>query len=136
MRRGCLLLAIEAIDDAPRLHAAGVGVDVDLWGVGTQADRVLLRGKHRHVFEERCLDLVEHPFGHFRIVRLEIMRLRPEIVRGGFGLGRNRVEIAHADAADPAAFRRAGAGRAGADIEAQEGRRGIVDDLPAVDIGW
>src|SRR5580698_2845648 len=95
MRCGGLLLAMEPIDDAAGLHTASVGVDIDLRRVRAQADHALLRREHRDVFEERGLDLLEYPLGHFRVVRLEIVRLRPEIMRRGLGLRRDGVEIAH-----------------------------------------
>jgi hypothetical protein len=49
------------------------------------------------------------------------------------GLRRDRIEIAHGEATDAPALRRAGTGRGRADIEAQARRRREIDDLPAID---
>src|ERR1700761_8247602 len=100
---GVLLFAIKPVDDAARLDAAGVGVDIDLRRIGLEADHALLRREHRHVLEESGPDLLEDAFRRGRIMRLEIVRLPPEIMRGRFRLRRDGVEIAHADAADAAA---------------------------------
>ncbi len=92
------------------------------------------RGEHLDVLQKRGLDLLEHLLGHFRIVRLEVVRLAPEVMRGVLGLRRHGVEVAHRDAADAPALGCAGAGRGGTDVEPDERRRRVVDDLPAVDI--
>ena len=111
-----------------------VGIDVDRRRAGIEVDQLLLRREHRDILQERGLDLLEHALGHLRILRLEVVRLRPEIMRRGLGLRRHGIEVAHLDAADAAAFRRAGAGRRRADVEPDERRRHEVDDLPAVDV--
>src|ERR1700722_20205309 len=125
---------MESAEDAARRDGAGVGVDVDLRRVRDDVQVALLRREYADVFQERGLDLLEDFLGGFGILDVEIVSLAQEIMRGVLVLRRNGVEIAHADAADPLAFRRAGAGGRGADVEPQERRRYEVDDLPAVDM--
>ena len=80
------------------------------------------------VLEERRLDLLEHLLGHVRVARLEVVGLRPEIMRGLLGLRRDRVQVAHLDAADAVTLGRAGAGRRRADVEPDEagGRKSMI----------
>src|SRR6202041_2166530 len=133
-RRRGLFFVMEPAEDAARCDGAGVGVDVDLRRVRDDVQVALLRREYADVFQERGLDLLEDFFGGFGILDVEIVGLAPEIMRGGLGLRRNGIEIAHADAADTLAFPRAGAGGRRADVEPQERRRHEVDDLPAVDM--
>src|SRR5262249_36333401 len=116
-RCGRLLFLTQAIDDAARLYHAGVGVDVGLWRIGDEIEVYLLRLEHRHVLEERGADLVGDLVGGLAIVDVEVVRLAPEVMAGGFRLRRDGVEVAHGDAADPVALRRAGAGRRRAHVE-------------------
>ena len=95
----------------------------------------LLRLEHRDVLVERHADLLEQHVGQLAVLDVPVVRLAPEVVAGGLGLRRDGVEIAHLDAADALALRRAGAGRRRADVEAQERRRAEIDDLPAIDVG-
>src|SRR5262249_14629509 len=91
--------------------------------------------EYRDVFEEGGPDLLDQHVRRLRITDVEVVRLAPEIVARGLGFRRDGVEIPHADAADALALPRPGAGRRGADVEAQERRRGEIDDLPAVHVG-
>src|SRR5215471_7662789 len=134
LRRRRLLLLVQPVEDAAGLDHAAVGVDVGLRRVGDQLEIALLRLEYRYVLEERGVDLVGDHLGGPLILDVPVVRLAPEIVAGALGLRRDGVEIPHLDAADPLAFRRAGASRGPADVEPQERRRREVDDLPAIDM--
>src|ERR1051326_5524623 len=133
VQRG-LLRVMQPVEDAARLDHAGIGIDVDLRRIGDGIQAALLGGEHRDVLVERGLDLLEDLLRQRGVPDVEVVRLAPEIVRGLLGLRRDGVEVAHGDAADPLALRRAGAGRGGADVEPQERGWREVDDLPAVDV--
>src|SRR5579863_3978416 len=104
-RPGALLFIIEPAEDAARRDGAGVGIDVDLRRVRDHVQVALLRREYADVFQERGLDLLEDFFGGLGVLDFEIVGLTREIMRRGFGLRRDRVESAHADAADALALR-------------------------------
>ena len=116
------------------MDAAGVGGQVDPRGAGVQLDVALLGLEHGQILVEGHFDLVEDGLGEFRVVRLEVMGLGPEVMGGALGLGGDGVEVAHADAAHAVALGGAGARVRAAHVEPDEGRRGVFDDLPAVDV--
>src|SRR5712692_8552408 len=123
---------MQPIENSTRLDHAAIGVDVRLRWIGNHLQIALLRFEYRNVLEKGGADLLGDHVGCLAILDIEIVRLSPEIMARRFGLRRDGVEIPHADAADALPLRRAGSGRRRSDVETQEGRRGEIDDLPAV----
>src|SRR5262249_9459745 len=130
-----LLFLVKPFENAPCLDGPRIGVDVGLPPGRKTFDIVLLRVEDFDVFQKRRVNLIENPFRYGGKVVIEIMRLTPEIVRGGLRLRRYRVEVAHGDAADTPAFWRTRARRCCAHVEAQETGRQKIDNLPTIHIG-
>jgi hypothetical protein len=79
--RGGLFFIIKPRQNAACLDGAGIGGNIDLRRLVDEIQVALLSGKHRDIFEEGCLYLLEYLVGRFRILNIEIVCLAPEIVR-------------------------------------------------------
>src|ERR1700720_1245959 len=79
--RGSLFFIIEPLQNAACLNGAGIGGNIDLRRLVEKIQIALLSRKHRDIFEEGCLYLLEYLVGRLRILDVEIVCLAPEIVR-------------------------------------------------------
>src|SRR6516164_4313075 len=87
-----LLTGDQPLDDAPHVHSAGVGGDVDETLFAELVKAVLLRFDHRLILEKSRRDLAIELLGRLGIVLPVTVRRRPEIKAAGLGLRRQPME--------------------------------------------
>src|SRR3954467_15448690 len=111
-------LPLDHLDDqAPRPHRAGVEVEVVEDLVRVLLDRLLLGGEDVLVLAEDARDALADLGRPALLVEMVVAAERPEVVAGGVGLRRHRVDHPAVDALGAVALRRAGAGRRHADVD-------------------
>ena len=112
-----------AVHQAARFQVGRIGVDVDTGGVRPGFVLLLLRFEEGDILKERRPDLIVHTLGNTGHGEIGAMRLRPELVQAGLGLGRDGVEVAVRHAVAAVALGRADAGGSAADVENHRRRR-------------
>src|SRR6266566_9292813 len=89
--RGGLFFIIKPRQNAACLDGAGIGGNIDLRRLVDEIQIALLSGKHRDIFEEGCLYLLEYLVSRLGVLDIKIVRLAPEIMRCSLRLRGDRI---------------------------------------------
>ena len=111
------------------------GVDVEVVEVvaGVGLDPPLLRLQHDLVLEEDVRHAFAQPRGDHLLVEAPVAGEGPQVEAGVVGLRGHRVDHCAGDALAAIPLGRAGTRLGHADVDRDRRRRGVPDDLPAVD---